>query len=323
MSIRGNTIGSTSPRADWAEQDPTKASFIRNKPENISDLFTEEDIENITTLAENVHRLEYMMAPNSVVTFQYSTTRNVSLISCRGSTGAGHAVVLYSGYGYGGATRSTATILLGSGNVLCAVLPEGTGNGVTIWNETNVTCSVSVLELLGELPAAVEGDGGSTKPTDASNILITKGYASQNFAPAGYGLGTMGKECSDCNAAKKSGWYSLSGDSCLNTPPSFANMKYGAMEVVNRYDTYIAQIIYYQKYMAIRHSSDGGTIWAEWEHINPPMTVGVEYRTTERYQGAAVYKKVDASGNILWRKDGETKWRLLSAASYVATATVE
>jgi hypothetical protein len=36
-----------------------------------------------------------------------------------------------------------------------------------------------------------------------------------------------------------------------------------------------------------------------------------------------VFKKVDTNGNILWRKDGESQWHLLSSAGHVATATVE
>lgn len=56
---------------------------------------------------------------------------------------------------------------------------------------------------------------------------------------------------------------------------------------------------------------------------NPPMTVDVEYRTTERFHDEAVYKKNDAMGNILWRKESENAWRLLSSASYVSPATVE
>ena len=66
-----------------------------------------------------------------------------------------------------------------------------------------------------------------------------------------------------------------------------------------------------------------GDTWGIWEWENPPMIPGVEYRTTKRYNGAAIYEKVDASGNILWRVDGETTWRLLASSSSVTTATVE
>ena len=153
-------------------------------------------------------------------------------------------------------------------------------------------------------------------------VLHSGNYTSY-AAPTGFGLGTMGKTCSDCNTALKSGWYSLSGESCLNAPPSYANMKYGVMLVSNRFDSYIAQMIFYQKLITIRYSVDGGKTWAEWEHLNPPMVVDTEYRTTDRYKEFAVYKKVDTNGNILWRRDGESQWHLLSSADYVATATVE
>lgn len=44
------------------------------------------------------------------------------------------------------------------------------------------------------------------------------------------------------------------------------------------------------------------------EHENPPYEIGVEYRTTERIGGKAVYKKRESSGEILYRLDGETAW---------------
>lgn len=66
-----------------------------------------------------------------------------------------------------------------------------------------------------------------------------------------------------------------------------------------------------------------GDEWGNWEWEKPPMIPGVEYRTTKRYKGAAVYEKVDAGGNILWRADNETTWHLLASSSSVANATVE
>jgi hypothetical protein len=32
--------------------------------------------------------------------------------------------------------------------------------------------------------------------------------------------------------------------------------------------------------------------WYEWEFVNPPMIVGYEYRTTERWNGHAVYTTI-------------------------------
>lgn len=59
----------------------------------------------------------------------------------------------------------------------------------------------------------------------------------------------------------------------------------------------------------------------EWE--NPPLVTNVEYRTTERYQGAIVYKKVDSNGDVLWRVGNESSWHLLTSSDYISTATVE
>lgn len=39
-------------------------------------------------------------------------------------------------------------------------------------------------------------------------------------------------------------------------------------------------------------------IWGPWEWVNPPMELGVEYRTTERYLGKPVYVKVVDCGAL-------------------------
>lgn len=47
----------------------------------------------------------------------------------------------------------------------------------------------------------------------------------------------------------------------------------------------------------IRKRKFNGT-WLPWEYINPPMTLGVEYRTTERWQYKTVYTKLVNFGKI-------------------------
>lgn len=48
-----------------------------------------------------------------------------------------------------------------------------------------------------------------------------------------------------------------------------------------------------QTSIAVRKSTDNGDgAWGEWEWVNPPMQLGVEYRTTERYLGKPVYVKL-------------------------------
>ena len=48
--------------------------------------------------------------------------------------------------------------------------------------------------------------------------------------------------------------------------------------------------------------------WLPWEWVDPPMKLGVEYRTTERYLGNPVYKKMDSDGVIWWSTDQST-WK--------------
>ena len=92
-----------------------------------------------------------------------------------------------------------------------------------------------------------------------------------------------------------------------------SNEKYGSFEIIS-YDT-----------KATRKSSRvlyaGDFLPIAW--YNPPLLAGVEYRTTKRYNGFAVYEKVDANGNILWRAENETTWHLLASSSSIANATVE
>lgn len=48
--------------------------------------------------------------------------------------------------------------------------------------------------------------------------------------------------------------------------------------------------------MCIRNLSGGG--FSEWEWVNPPMTLGVEYRTMEKYQGKPVYTALIDLGTL-------------------------
>ena len=41
-----------------------------------------------------------------------------------------------------------------------------------------------------------------------------------------------------------------------------------------------------------------GSTWSEWEWINPPMKEGIEYRTTEKFNGQPVYTKMFSTGDL-------------------------
>ena len=108
------------------------------------------------------------------------------------------------------------------------------------------------------------------------------------FAPSGYGLGveTAEKIISDYNTAVRNGWYRVDGNAS-NAPWTFSSW----MRVDAYNENYLVQTVY--------NEADGCRVaqrlkqktWGEWEWVNPPMLLGVEYRTTERENGNAIYVK--------------------------------
>lgn len=143
-------------------------------------------------------------------------------------------------------------------------------------------------------------------------------------APSGYGLGTIAKGLSssdDLNKITATGWYMWGGSLPANAPTSLVGC---VMEVIARGATDAVQRVICQNdtRMSILYRIFNDT-WSEWEWENPPLEMGVEYRTTKRYKGVAVYEKVDTNGNILWRAANETTWHLLASSSSVVNATVE
>ena len=46
------------------------------------------------------------------------------------------------------------------------------------------------------------------------------------------------------------------------------------------------------------HRQKYAGVWQPWEWVNPPMFIGVEYRTTERYIGKPVYTMVVSCGAL-------------------------
>lgn len=106
-------------------------------------------------------------------------------------------------------------------------------------------------------------------------------------APAGYGLGGACQEIDSLDNAKETGFY-LSGS---GTPDG----GWWTCVVQKMNDNYIIQDAYTRsdQLIATSHARrlyrDG---WGEWEWENPPMYVGGERRTTERWNGKPVYAKL-------------------------------
>lgn len=108
-------------------------------------------------------------------------------------------------------------------------------------------------------------------------------------APAGYGLGSTHNAVSDANTIVAFGCYSTK----VNTPTgdwcTILHIPYGENNATQY--AKIGEGYDYQRKCAAKRDKINGT-WQPWEWVNPPMVVGTEYRTTERYLGKPVYAKL-------------------------------
>ena len=125
-------------------------------------------------------------------------------------------------------------------------------------------------------------------------------------APSGYGIGEENAarvNDTDLDTLKKGGTYYI-GTGCTNTPPG-TDSSWSTLHVIpgractqifipandaNRAETFSSWIA--------RIYNDKTAAWGEWEWVNPPMVVGTEYRTTERYKGKPVYCKLVDFGKL-------------------------
>lgn len=173
--------------------------------------------------------------------------------------------------------------------------------------------------VLGKVSPTPKGEYVSTQDYDRLDVVTYEGYpylAKSNvpsgnlptdelywmplltdldFAPGGYGLGADPTYVSDANTCKSNGWFYIDN----NTANKPTHINYAVLFVYRRnYAEYVQEVVDVTRGLkAIRHCYDGAT-WSEWAYENPPIELGVEYRTTERWNGAVVYTKMVDCGAL-------------------------
>lgn len=122
-------------------------------------------------------------------------------------------------------------------------------------------------------------------------------------APDGFGLGSGAKQLTgadDLNTTLLGGWYFYWKPDIPQNAPNGIN--YCRMRVDPGYNNGVSWTR-----QTIMDAANGveQTRWLEdhngwqpWEYVNPPLTLGVEYRTTERYQGKPVYTMAFSFGAL-------------------------
>ena len=107
------------------------------------------------------------------------------------------------------------------------------------------------------------------------------------FAPSGYGLGEDCQTISSWDDIRKNGFYKSNNGSpdaywWWGLAFSYSN---GTSQMQHAFRN--GETADYPMIHCVRNGEPGA--FGEWEYVNPPMALGVEYRTTERWQGKAVY----------------------------------
>lgn len=142
-------------------------------------------------------------------------------------------------------------------------------------------------DIYGSIPVEKGGTGADNAEEARENLGV---------APAGFGLGDVATLAEDCDTAIANGWY-YCNSTTANKPDSVNNCTFF---VLARNTSQIYQYFFLTSNGCVmqRYTTDGGTSWVE-EWTNPPMEIGVEYRTTERWNGQPVYTKLLSCGTTV------------------------
>ena len=196
--------------------------------------------------------------------------------------------------------------------------PAATINGVnalTIEAGDNIELSQSGSTTTLSVPTDAAPTEDSTKPVQSGGVAA----ALSNKAPAGFGFGDAVQSIETTSAGESYETYCAKVDAVLDGmpdktaklvlayPPAVygkagttisllykGDANYAVLSNIGSADTALCG----WRMIRLKKSSSEPSAWQpfEWEH--PPMQLGVEYRTTERYNSKPVYKKAVNTGAL-------------------------
>lgn len=175
-----------------------------------------------------------------------------------------------------------------------------------------VTAHNENVDAHPDLRAAVAGSVRYDEAQSLTDAQKAQARGNINAAPGGYGSGDYGKMLTaddDLNTLTVGGHYLFFGNSIpQNAPIGLIDWTAYVIENLPYNELVTAQILHiivpnltseYGKYSncSLRRTRYGND-YVPWEWVNPPMELGTEYRTTERYLGKPVYVKTINMGNL-------------------------
>lgn len=194
-------------------------------------------------------------------------------------------------------------------------IPDGFGAGVIfVQNRADAQIFQRISDIYGLVAERIRQSNG----TWGDWIDVSPSA----FAPAGYGLGTVRPPktvtLSELDGLYETGWYWLSA---VGTTLNGVYFNYASVFVHGMEEGACVQEIHpLAKNCVLTRYAYKGT-FEPWECPNPPMNLGVEYRTTARLNNKVMYKRMTSAGIVEYRLDGETTWKnyagLLGQTDYV------
>ena len=125
------------------------------------------------------------------------------------------------------------------------------------------------------------------------NVYPPDDYLMARCAPSGYGLGRENARLVDTpDDATNNGFYCVGNDAYTGDETTKDWRLGWCMLLVERRADTIYQTAKYLDIEWRRNKKNADTAWSPWEWVNPPMEIGVEYRTTERWKSKPVYRKL-------------------------------
>lgn len=131
------------------------------------------------------------------------------------------------------------------------------------------------------------------------------GEALSTKAPSGFGLGStsvgvvsLADIDGSLSALIPTGWYRLVDN--LGVGITIDGVQFNPAQMRIESDSFSEQMsitLFRNGDPIVRRSFVRG-FWNPWEWINPPMEAGVEYRTTQRWEGKPVYRKLANLGSV-------------------------
>lgn len=141
----------------------------------------------------------------------------------------------------------------------------------------------------------------------------------EGAAPAGFGFGEKPRITANLDAEQTSSIVATVDAHCVGLPPSGANNIVITCGHAGE-GGFLIQMAYSRDLLCWLERRFERGVWQVWEYVIPPMYPGMEYRTTQRFHGRAVYTKLINCGS--WAKGKRVAYIESSALSQPVSLSV-